>query len=161
MNKHANKTLRADRGTVGKAVVLGLRERDGRLNTALVRGTDRETIQSEVRKRLSPASTLFTDEHAAYRGMKEFHHQSVNHSAKQFVDEMAHTNGIESVWAVLKRSFYGVHHSISNKHLQRYLNEVTFRFNEGNCKVKTIDRVEALVNRAFGVRVTYSDITRT
>lgn len=160
MNKHASEKLRAGRGTVGKAIVLGLRERNGRVRAAVISDTGRKTIQSEVRNRVSPGSTLYTDEHASYRAMKEFNHRTVNHSAKQFVDDMAHTNGIESVWAALKRSFYGVHHSFSKKHLPRYLNEVSFRFNEGNCKVRTVDRIDSLVTKAFNVRLTYAELVR-
>ena len=85
-------------------------------------------------------------------------HLVVNHSAKQFVDGIAHTNGIESVWAVLKRGFYGVYHQFSEKHLQRYVDEVTYRLNEGNCKVHTIDRIDALLRKTVGVRLTYADL---
>lgn len=83
----------------------------------------------------------------------------VNHSAKQFVDGMCHTNGIESVWAVLKRGFYGVYHSFSEKHLQRYVNEFTYRLNEGNVKVKTMDRLDALFAKTIGRRLTYAELT--
>jgi transposase-like protein len=79
----------------------------------------------------------------------------VNHSAKQFVDGMAHTNGIESVWALLKRGFYGVYHNFSEKHLQRYVNEFTYRLNEGNCKIHTVDRINSLFGKAIGRRLTY------
>ncbi len=71
---------------------------------------------------------------------------------------MAHTNGIESVWAVLKRGFYGVYHQFSKKHLQRYVDEVTYRLNEGNCKVHTIDRIDALLGKTVGVRLTYANL---
>ena len=79
----------------------------------------------------------------------------INHSAKQFVDGMAHTNGIESVWALLKRGFYGVYHNFSEKHLQRYVNEFTYRLNEGNCKIHTVDRINSLLSKAIGRRLTY------
>jgi hypothetical protein len=71
---------------------------------------------------------------------------------------MAHTNGIESVWAVLKRGFYGIYHQFSENHLQRYVDEVTYRLNEGNCKVHTIDRIDALIKKTTGVRLTYMDL---
>ena len=97
-----------------------------------------------------------TDEHRSYEGLDiEFIHKTVKHSAKQFVDGMAHTNSIESVWAVLKRGFYGIYHSFSRKHCQLYVDECTFRLNEGNCKIDTVRRLEALVRGMKGKRLTY------
>jgi len=71
------------------------------------------------------------------------------------VDGEAHTNSIESVWAVLKRGCYGVYHSMSRKHLPLYLNEFSFRLNEGNVKYDTVDRLEALVRGISGKRLTW------
>ena len=65
----------------------------------------------------------------------------MRHSAKEFVNGMAHPNGIESVWAVLKRGFNGVYHNWSEKHCDRYVDEFTFRLNEGNCQIDTLDRI--------------------
>lgn len=56
------------------------------------------------------------------------------------------------------RGFYGVYHQFSEKHLQRYVDEVTYRLNEGNCKVHTIDRIDALLRKTVGVRLTYADL---
>lgn len=92
--------------------------------------------------------------------MGEYRHHAVNHSAEQFVDGMAHTNGIESVWAVLKRGFYGVYHQFSRKHLQRYVDELfAYRLNEGNCKVHTVDRIDALLRKTNGVHISYAALT--
>ncbi len=68
----------------------------------------------------------------------------------------AHTNGIESVWAVLKRGFYGIYHSFSEKHLQRYVNEFAYRLNEGNVRVHTMDRIDAIIGKTVGARLTYA-----
>ncbi len=87
--------------------------------------------------------------------MPEYQRLSVNHSAKQFVDGMAHTNSIESVWALLKRAFYGIYHSFSGKHLQRYINEFTYRLNDGNAHIHMIDRIDALLDKTSGKRMTY------
>ena len=130
------------------------------MRARVIAGTTTKEIQSNVRDLVAPGATLCTDEHAAYRGMPEYEYQIVNHSAKQFVDGMAHTNGIESVWAVLKRGFYGVYHSFSEKHLQRYVDEFAFRLNGGNCKVHTLDRISAMLGRTVGVRVTYAALTQ-
>ena len=73
---------------------------------------------------------------------------------------MAHTNGIEGVWAVLKRGFNGVYHNFSQKHLNRYINEFTFRLNEGNCAIDTIDRMSALIKCSVGKRLTYRELIK-
>ena len=155
MNRHASRKLRLGRGTAGKIAVLGLRERGGRVVGRVLPDTTASTIQSAIRGAVEPGTTLMTDEHASYVGMAEFSHSSVNHSAKEFVNGMSHTNVIESVWAVIKRGFYGVYHSFSRKHLQRYVDEFAYRLNEGNCNVPTMDRIDALLAKAVGVRVTY------
>ncbi|MEW5995606.1 MAG: IS1595 family transposase [Candidatus Zixiibacteriota bacterium] len=158
-NKHESRKLKAGRGSVGKTPVLGLRQRGGEARAKVISGPSASEIQAQVVAAVAPGAVLCTDEHAAYRGMPQYDHRAVKHSAKEYVDGMAHTNGIESIWAVLKRGFYGVYHSFSRKHLQRYLDEFTFRLNEGNCKVHTLDRIEALLRRAVMGRTSYAEIT--
>lgn len=157
-NKHASKKLKMGRGTVGKIPVFGMLQRGGKVKAIVLSGTSAKAIHAAIRGHVQPGSMLCTDEHASYKGMPEFGHKVVNHSAKQFVDGMAHTNGIESVWAILKRGFYGTHHWFSGKHLQRYINEFTFRLNEGNCKIKTMQRIEAMLWNAEGARLTYANL---
>ena len=161
-NKHSNKKLRAGRGTVGKIPVFGLRDRKtGQVIMQVVKSTDAPTLQGIIKENVLFGSTVCTDEAAAYNGLDAtYKHKVVNHSAKQFVDGMAHTNGIESVWSVLKRGINGVYHSFSLEHLPRYLDEFTFRLNEGNCKIDTVDRLEALIRGAKGKRLTWKMLTK-
>lgn len=155
-NKHENKKLNAGRGTVGKTSVMGMRDREGTVVAQVISNTDKETMQSVINSTVAQGATLCTDEHGGYNGLNaKFEHKRVIHSAKQYVDGMAHTNGIESVWAVLKRGFYGTFHSFSEKHTQLYIDEFTFRLNEGNCKIDTVDRLDSLVKGAMGKRVSY------
>jgi len=154
-NKHEQKKRHAGRGSVGKTPVLGMRERGGRTKAVVVQSVDGSTIKDHVEGQIAPGSDLYTDEYAAYRTVTGLNHQSVNHSAKQFVDGMAHTNGIESVWAVLKRGFYGTYHHFSRKHTQGYVDEFTFRLNEGSVSEMTMDRISALLSKSIGVRLTY------
>jgi len=158
MNKHQHKKLKAGRGTIGKIAVIGMKQRAGKVKAAILSSTSAKAIQAAVKSVVAPGSVLCTDEHSSYKGMPEFTHMAVNHTAKQFVDGMAHTNSIESVWAVLKRGFYGVYHSFSEKHLQRYINEFTYRLNEGNVRVHTMDRIDAILGKAIGARISYSNL---
>lgn len=160
-NKHSNKKLKAGRGAVGKTAVMGLRERGGKTRTIVLEGMTAKEFEKNINDNVQSGATVCTDEHMSYNGLGSlgYDHKTVYHSAKQFVDGMAYTNGIESVWAVLKRMFYGIHHKFSVEHTQRYVNECAFRFNEANCKVPTMERVDALVGRGFDVRLTYKTLT--
>ncbi len=73
---------------------------------------------------------------------------------------MAHTNGIESVWAVLKRGYNGVYHNFSRKHLKRYINEFVFRLNEGNCAIDTRDRMLSLAKGFTGKKLSYKELIK-
>ena len=105
-NKHKSKKLKAGIGVVSKIPVLCMRERGGNFKGKVLKDTSNNTIQTELNNSIADDATLCTDEHRAYIDTK-YKHMTVNHSAKQFVDGMVYTNGIESVWAVLKRGFYG------------------------------------------------------
>ncbi len=154
-NKHEWKKQHLGRGAVGKTHVMGMKDRDGQVIAQVVANTDKDTLQGIINENVVAGSTVCTDESSSYVGLNEnYNHKTVNHSAKQYVDGMAHTNGIESVWAVLKRGFYGTFHSFSEKHCQRYLDEFTFRLNEGNCNIDTVDRLGSLV-KGTGKRVSY------
>lgn len=117
-NKHEKDKLHTGRGPVGKTAVLGLRERGGRTKAMPIEGTDLASIQNEIYKHVAVGSTVYTDEHGGYEGLDGlfFKHDTVNHGAGEFVRGEAHTNGIESAWAVLKRGVIGVYHQISEKH---------------------------------------------
>ena len=159
-NKHESKKLRQGRGAVGKQAVLGMRNRGGRVTAKPVSDTKAATLQGEIEANVEPGSTVYTDEYASYRNLSEqFEHGTVSHSVKEFVNGMAHTNGIESVWAVLKRGYNGVYHQWSAKHLRRYVNEFTFRLNEGNVKYHTLERLDSLIKAAVGKRITYEQLT--
>ena len=73
---------------------------------------------------------------------------------------MAHTNGLESVWAVLKRGYNGVYHNWSTKHMRRNVSEFVFRFNEGNVRNHTLVRLNHIISKSVGKRLTYEDLTR-
>ncbi|MYB37824.1 MAG: IS1595 family transposase [Gammaproteobacteria bacterium] len=107
-------------------------------------------------------ATVYTDDAAAYGALpsilNQYQHDVIRHGAGEYVRGDVHTNGIEAVWAVLKRSIHGTWHHVSPKHLDRYVNEASFRLNEGNCEIDTIDRMESLVRQMDGARLRYADL---
>ena len=129
-NKHAIKKMKAGRGTVGKVAVIGARDRDtNTVKARVVVSTDKASLQGFVQAHAKPGAQVFTDDHAAYAGMPDVEHETVNHSAGEYVVGIVHTNGIESFWVTLKRAHKGVFHHMSPKHLQRYVTEFAGRHN--------------------------------
>jgi transposase-like protein len=157
-NKHGNKKQNAGRGTVGKTPVLGMRQRGGRTKAKPVSRTGALNLQSEIRAH--GEAGIHTDEHGAYQGLGgDYTHETVDHGAKEYVRDDLTTNGIESVWAVMKRALHGVYHHASPKRLHRYVDEFTFRLNDGGVKRHILERLASLVSASFGPRLTYRELT--
>jgi transposase-like protein len=161
-NKHADKKLNAGRGAVGKTAVMGMRERGGRVIAKPVANTNADTLQGEIHANIEHGSTIHTDEHKGYAGIGSmlYDHAMVNHGAGEYVVNGVTTNGIESVWAVLKRGLHGVYHHTSQKHLSRYVDEFAFRLNEGNVKRHTLKRLDSFIDSAVGRRITYKELIK-
>ena len=158
--KHAAKRTHPGGGPGGKAPVLGLRQRQGRTVAMPVARTDQATLQAAIRQHVTAGAMIYTDEHRGYDGLTEYGRGRVRHSAGQYVRPGdIHINGAESVWAVLKRSIHGTWHHVSVKHLGRYVHEATFRLNEANVAIHTLDRLAAFADRAFRARLTYAELT--
>ena len=126
----------------------------------MIDSTDAGTVQDLIHGNVEVGSQLYTDEYGAYNDLDGlfFHHDTVNHSGKEFVRGPVHTNGIESVWAVLKRGINGVWHHVSPKHLSRYVDEAAFRLNAGNVAIHTTHRLDAFVDAVAGKRITYAEV---
>jgi transposase-like protein len=155
-NKHESKKLHAGRGPVGKTPVLGMRERGGRTFAMPMDEITLESVRDAVYRRIEHGSTIHTDEATVYDLDGLFYRQdSINHTMKEYARGDVTTNGIESVFAVLKRGLIGVYHRASAKHLGRYVDEFAFRLNDGNVKVPTLTRLDALVDGTIGKRLTY------
>lgn len=159
-NKHGSKKLRKGRGAVGKAAVVGMRERGGRTVAKPAEIADTANLHAAVLTHVEPGSMLHTDEHAGYRGLGGmfYQYETINHGAGEYVRDDVSTNSIESVWAVLKRGLHGVYHHASDKHLSRYVNEFTFRLNDGNVKRHTLSRLHSFVDAVVGRRITYKEL---
>jgi len=157
-NKHASKKLRAGRGTVGKTAVIGIRGETGNVRAQIIPNTKISTLQGFIRDNAPEGALVVTDQHAGYVGIAShgYLHVSVNHSVSEYVREMAHTNGIESFWALLKRGHYGIYHYMSAKHLHRYVNEFSFRHN--TAQIGTMGFIDRTIGRMIGKRLTYKGL---
>lgn len=157
--KHASRKLRLGRGAVGKVAVLGAKERGGKVSAKVIHETDKTTVHKTLSEMVNKNATLMTDEHKSYEEAPFVSHKIVRHAVKEFVNGMASTNEIESVWSVLKRGWVGVYHHFSQKHIQLYVNEYCFRLNEGKCKNKLENRIFDLCG--FGIKskhLTYDEL---
>ena len=154
-NKHADKKLNAGRGSVGKTAVVGIRSETGEVRVTVVADTKAPTLGAFVKANANPGATVVTDTHGGYFGLQAagFKHIRVNHSAGQYVLDMAHTNGIESFWSLLKRGYIGIYHYMSTKHLDRYVNEFAFRHNTAHAS--TMSFIDQTLTRSIGKRLTY------
>src|SRR5580658_2729773 len=161
-NMHENKKLHAGTGGTGKETVLAMRERGGRTRAKHIASADAQTIRAEISANIEAGSVLHTDEHGAYRGLQRmgFDHETISHGAGEYVRGDVTTNGIESVFAVLKRGLIGVYHHASPKHLGRYVDEFSFRLNEGNVKNHTLTRLDSFVEGAAGKCLTYKELIK-
>ena len=154
-NKHADKKLRAGRGTVGKVAVVGAKDRaTKRVVAKPVADTKRETLQGFVSEHTTDGAAVYTDEHAGYRGLPN--HQAVKHSVGEYVNGMIHTNGVESFWSMVKRGHMGTYHHMSPKHLHRYVNEFAGRHNDR--PADTVDQMAAMARGMQGKRLRYQDL---
>ena len=160
-NKHKDKKLNAGRGSVGKTAVIGMRERGGRTKAMPVNSVDMSTLSDAVCSHVEQGAMIHTDEHTGYSalGALDYGHETINHGAGEYARGDVSTNSIESVWAVLKRGLHGVYHLASPKHLGRYVDEFTFRLNEGNVKNHTIELLNSFIDAISGKRLTYERLT--
>ena len=155
-NKHSSKKLKAGRGFVGKTAIVGAKDREtNKVSAQAVRSTDRATLQGFVKKNVEDGANVFTDEHAGYEGIPNVH-KAVRHSVSEYVRSQAHTNGIESFWAMLKRGYHGVYHQMSEKHLNRYVTEFAGRHNDR--PLDTEEQMAKRVQGSIGKRLEYQDL---
>jgi len=134
-NRHKDKKVAQSQGRSfkDKVPVMGMLQRDGKMNAFVVNDTKRKSIQPLIYKYVSTDTRLITDEWLAYTGLgKDYDHRIIDHSKKEYVslqDNTIHTNNIEGSWNILKRSVSGMYNHVSKKHLQKYVDEFVYRFN--------------------------------
>lgn len=157
-NKHASKKLNAGRGPVGKTPVVGVRDARGQVRAKVVKNTNASTLVPFVQTNVAKGATVVSDQWRGYRPLAQhgYDHIRINHSAGEYVRAMAHTNGIESFWSLLKRGYIGIYHYMSAKHLHRYVNEFSFRHNTS--QVGTMDFIGMTIDRMSDKRLTYKGL---
>lgn len=159
-NMHADKRREkiTGGGAVDKAVVVGALQRDGQVRAAVVTNTTAPTLAGFVRDQVAEDSYVFTDSHPSYLSLRFFfEHGVVDHTLGQYVNGMIHTNGIESFWALLKRSIKGTYIHVNWEHLFRYVDERSFAYNFR--KAGDFSRFEQVLSQVAGRRLTYATLT--
>jgi transposase-like protein len=161
-NKHENKKRHAGRGSHTKTAVFGMRQRGGKTVAMPVSNTDAKSLQNVIGSHVDFGSTLNTDEYPSYNGLDGiiYKHNKIHHGKGEYSKNGVTTNSIESVWAVMKRGIHGVYHQVSEKHLARYVNEFTFRLNDGNVQRHTLSRLDSFIAMTARKRITYAELTK-
>ena len=150
-------------GATGKAIVVGMLDRDARqVRAQVVPNVKRETLQTEVLKNVKYGSPLYTDNAVPYDRMNwHYVHEVVNH-AEEYVRGQVHTNGLENFWSLLKRNLKGTYVAVEPFHLERYVDEQVFRYNNRGTKenpLKDSDRFLLALSQVAGKRLTFAELT--
>ncbi len=150
-------------GFVGKTAVQGLLDRDLRqVRAKVLPNLKRETLQNMILDNVTPFAKVNTDEYFGYDGLsKNYVHKVINHS-REYVRGQVHTQGIENFWSLLKRTLRGTYVAVEPFHLDHYLNEQVFRYNNRatkDNKLTDVDRFALLMTMVAGKRLTYERLT--
>ncbi|RJX45791.1 IS1595 family transposase [Streptococcus agalactiae] len=157
-NRHLSKKVKNAQGRSlkDKSAVVGMVQRQGKVNAHHVSDTKTQTLTDEIIKYVKRTAQLYTDEWLGYNKVADMYaHAYVNHGAREYVNGDAYTNTIEGFWAGLKRGVLGIYHSWSKKHLQDYVDEFVFRYNTRD--YSDSQRFNLLLLNA-GVRTTYKEL---
>ena len=139
-NRHADKKVKESTGRAlkDKTPVIGVIQRDGKVIAKKAPDTKGKTLKGFINENVEQNSTVVTDEWLGYKGLsKNYQHEVVMHRLREYVRDGYHTNEIEGFWALLKRGIFGIYHFVSPKHLQRYCDEFTFRYNTRHISEET------------------------
>jgi transposase-like protein len=151
---------RADQSTI----VMGMLDRDSRqVRAQVVPNVKRETLQNAILEQIEKGSTVYTDQAPAYDNLaaREYVHETVNH-LQEYVRGEIHTQGIENFWSLLKRGLRGTYIAVEPFHMDRYVGEQVFRYNNRATKDNPLtdsDRFALVVSQIVGKRLTYAELT--
>lgn len=139
-NRHTDKKIENSQGrsSKDKTPVVGMVEREGKLNAKAVDNVKAETLSREIINRVKTSAKLYTDEWIGYKDLERvYDHNIVKHNQNKYVNGKIYTNTIEGFWSLLKRGIIGIYHFISKKHLQKYVDEFVFRYNTRNHTIES------------------------
>jgi transposase-like protein len=157
MHKDKREKKIRGRGSVGKAIVQGLLERGGEVRTKMVGSIDDMTLQTNVRANVQFGSRVYSDALPSYYGLSlNYFHSFIDHLTR-YVSGRVHVNGLENFWSLLKRGLKGTYVSVAPFHLERYLDEQAFRYNER--KESDANRFYNVLCAVTGKRLTWKVLT--
>jgi transposase-like protein len=161
MHEKVRKVKVTGTGGVNKTAIFGMKERNnGEVRAQVIQNPDAQTLHPIIKENVTKGSTLYSDEWRGYNNLHEnFNRGVIRHSLKEFVNGDCHTNGIESFWALFKRGYHGVYHSMSRKHLQRYVNEFSFRVNRRKLSMQNVFS-DVVAQVANSVQLPYKTLTQ-
>jgi transposase-like protein len=150
-------------GTIGKTIVMGMLDRNARqIRANVVPNVERLTLQNAVLNNVEHGTNVYTDQAPAYQRLsKTYVHEVVNH-AETYVRGRVHTNGLENFWSLLKRNLAGTYVCVEPFHLERYVDEQVFRFNNRATRenpLKDSDRFLLALSQVAGKRLTFAELT--
>ncbi len=157
--KHKSKRINIrGRGYGDKTMVFAILQRNGNVWTKIVDKVDGNYLQPIIRKHVDKSTTIITDGFPAYYGLdKEYHHEMINHQQDEWYRDGFHTNSIEGFFSQLKRGVYGIYHAVSPKHLHRYCDEFSYRYNTR--KINEVERFNHSISRC-NKRLKYKDLIK-
>ena len=161
-NRHANKKVKNSQGRscVDKVPILGLIQRGGKITAVVTKDTSTEQLQTIIKQYVKPNSILISDDWKAYKGLeKEYQHFAIKHAGSGYKHDFGrevHTNNIEGFWKIMKNSLRDMYCNVSRKHIQDYVNEVSYRYNMR--KHPDSDKFNWLLANSK-VRTTYKSLT--
>ena len=158
-NKHSNKRQRGRQGGAGKTAIVGLLERGKEVKAKVVPSTSAKELLPMILKNMPPNTVLMTDQNPTYKRLRGYYkHFVVNHAIGEYVrDGFIHTNSLEGFWSLFKRSILGIYHYASPKHLQKYIDEMAYRYNTRS--LGEGERLNQLLMNS-GKRLTYQELIK-
>lgn len=158
-NKHWDKKIKNAQGRSlkSKTPVFALIERGGQLRAKKMHSVAAKDLKEEIRKNVHPSAKIVTDKFASYHGLSsEFQHEIVDHGKREYVRGDVHTNTLEGWFSLLKRGVTGTFHHVSDKHLDRYVDEFVFRYN--NRELEDGERMVKAIKKVAGKRLIYKEM---
>ena len=148
------------RGAENKTKIFGLKEREGNVRMQVVDDVKRNTLLPIIKDNVEAGSLITTDELLTYASLDSegYSHETVNHAKGEFVNGIAHTNGLENTWSHFKRGINAIQIHISKKHTNKYLAEYSFRLNSKN--LSDFDRFTLWFSYCAGKKITYKTLTK-